>query len=54
MLTLLLLSGDALAQDASHLETATSEDKGDQGLLSLLGLIGLFGLKRKKLKAALW
>lgn len=47
-LTLLLLCGDAMAQDASHLETATSEDRGDWGLLGLLGLIGLFGLKRRK------
>lgn len=51
MLILLLVCGDAMTQDASHLETATSEDKGDWGLLGLLGLIGLFGLKRKKAEA---
>ena len=38
----------AIAQDASHYETATDEDSGDWGLLGLLGLIGLLGLKKKK------
>lgn len=37
-----------MAQDASHYETATSEDSGDWGLLGLLGLVGLLGLRKKK------
>lgn len=43
-----LPSAWAIAQDASHYETATSKDSGDWGLLGLLGLIGLLGLKKKK------
>jgi hypothetical protein len=47
---LFLASGSIslMAQDASHMETATAEDSSDWGLLGLLGLIGLLGLKKKK------
>lgn len=38
----------AKGQDASHPETATSQDASDWGLLGLIGLIGLLGLKKKK------
>jgi MYXO-CTERM domain-containing protein len=44
------LTGNAplAAQDASHPQTATSQDSSDWGLLGLIGLIGLLGLRKKK------
>ena len=36
-----------MAQDASHYETATSEDSGEWGLLGLIGLVGLLGLEKE-------
>lgn len=44
----LLIAITAVAQDASHYETATSTDSGDWGLLGLLGLVGLLGLRKKR------
>ena len=38
------------AQDASHEETARTEDSSDWGLLGLIGLVGLLGLRKKPLQ----